>query len=185
MINLIGRTRSVWFAIAGVVVALVAGYLVWIAGLDAWWAATTVLVLLPVAALFAISTFSEPLLWPEPVREPPRGIRLTVTTIEQSLAACDRLARPPILRRLRELSVAERDDKQARAIVRQMRALLIVALRDRGLDASRDVEQIAATLGTDALTILQPDQGEPITSAMITRTLSAIERLASTPLPPR
>jgi hypothetical protein len=164
---------------AGVVAALGAAFVVWFVGFDTRWAVAAVLVLGPVGAVLATRTFEEDAPWDPPSRETPRGTRLAVAVLEESLAACDRLARPPVLQRLHRLLSSERDDRQARStIARQVRVLLLGVLRDRGHDpAHLPDDDVVALLGADALTVLQQQDGLSVTSAAIARCLDAIERL--------
>lgn len=147
------------YVIGGMAAATLGVFSVWFAGFSLLWAVATVLVVGVVGAVVATRSLDEPARWVPSAGDTPRGVRLAVTTIEQSLAACDRLARPPLVRRLRELIVAERDERPAREVVRRMRALL----------------------GPDALTILPPHDGAAITSTTIERCLDAIERQTLTP----
>lgn len=165
----------------GAVAAVGAVFVVWFVGFDVFWAVAAVLAVGPVIGVIATLTFDEPAPWEPRARETPRGTRLAVAVSEQSLAACDRLARPTAVRRMRALLIPERDDRLARAtIVRQMRALLIVALHDRGLaPADRSDDAVVALLGLDALTILQPNDSNPVTTAAIARCLDAVERLGT------
>lgn len=183
----IGRTWSpaVRKAIAVAVVAVMAfgaAFIVWFVGFDPLWAMAAVLAVGPVGALLATRNLEDDPPWDLPGREAPRSTRLTVTTIERSLAACDRLARPPAIRRLQTLLFAERDDRLARlTVLRQLRALLVAELRDRGLDpAVGSNEALALLLGPDALAILQPHDDHPISAAAIARCLDAVERLGTT-----
>lgn len=134
--------------------AAVGAFAVWFAGFDLVWALTTVLIVGAVGAVVATQRLDEPAPWEPPPRETPRGVRLAVTTIEQSLAACDRLARPAVVRQLRAMIVTDRDDRVARPLVRRMHALL-----DR-----------------DSLAVLQPNGDDPVTSAAVDRALDACER---------
>jgi hypothetical protein len=165
----------------GAAAAFVAAFVVWFVGFDTRWAVAAVLVLGPVGAVLATRRFEEDAGWDPPARETPRGTRLAVAVIEESLAACDRLARPPLLQRLYRLLSSERDDRVARAtVVRQTRALLLGALHDRGLDpAHLPDDDVVALLGADALPLLQQHDGLPVTSAAIARCLDVIERLGT------
>lgn len=186
----IGRqwTRALQIAMrVAFVAALSAGaaYLVWLAGLDALWAVTTVLAFGSVVAVLVTMKLEERASWEPPGRDTPRGIRLTFPMVEESLAACDRLARPPIMRLIRAMAINERDDQLARAtLLRQMRALLVAELRVRGVDPSHQSdESVVALLGPDALTVLQPNDNTPVTTAAIASCLDAVERLCTDPLP--
>jgi hypothetical protein len=161
-----------------------AAFGVWFVGLDPLWAIATVLVVGPVAAALATVSADDEAAWQPPVRETPRGTRITVAILEESLLACDRLARPTAVRQLRALAIAERDDLLARStLMRRLRALLVAELRARGLDAinrSHD-NAVVALLGPDAFTILQPNGDHPVTTAALTRCLDAVERLGTEP----
>lgn len=147
------------YVIGGIAAALLGVFSVWFAGFSLLWAVATVFVVGAVGIVVATRTFDEPARWAPPAGDTPRGVRLAVTTIEQSLAACDRLARPPLVRRLRALIVAERDERPAREMVRRMHALM----------------------GSDADAMLEPRGGGPVTSATIERCLDALERQSLTP----
>jgi hypothetical protein len=62
-----------------------------------------------------------------------------------------------------------------------MRALLVTELLARGLNAAAqtDEDAVVALLGPDVLTILQPHDANPVTTAAITRCLDAVERLGT------
>ncbi len=163
----------------GAVAAAASAYGVWFLGFDPFWAVATVIVVGPVAAALATVKLEEEAPWELPASETPRGIRITVAILEQSLAACDRLARPPALRRLRASLIAEREDRVARTtLLRRTRALLLTELQHRGLDPEDNVV-VAKLLGPDALAILQPNDGKPVTPATIERCLDAVERLGT------
>lgn len=173
-------------ALVAIAIAVCAGLVVgacgvWFAGFDAYWAVTAALALGPVGAVIAILVFDEQVPWEPPARETPRGTRLTVSMLESSLAACDRLARPTVMRRVRALPTAERDDRLARlTVVRQMRALLIAELKGRGLDPDNCSEEgVVALLGSDALPLLAPHDDDAVTTTAIGRCLDAVERLAT------
>lgn len=175
--------NAIGVAVAAVVSAA-AAFVVWVAGLDAAWAAATVMALGPVGMVLATLRFEDDVAWEPPGPEPPRGIRLVVPILEASLAACDRLARPGVARRLRAQLIDEREDRMARAaIVRRLRALLVAELRVRGgAPAHQQDEALVALVGPDARPVLQPDDEHPVTSAAIARCLDALERLAPEPL---
>lgn len=177
-------SRGVRIAIrvAGVAAAsAVVAFGVWFVGFDPLWAVATVLAVGSVGLVFAEVKFEEQAGWDPAARETPRGVRLAVPTMEESLAACDRLARPPITRPLRVLLTNEREDRLARgALVRQMRALLLAELRAHGIAPSHQTDEaVIALLGPDALTVLQPTDNNPVKSAAITRCLDAVERLST------
>ncbi len=166
--------------VIGVALAVCAAAGVWFLGLDPVWAVATVVAIASVGALLATLRFEEDVPWEPPVGEPARGVRLVAATLETSLAACDRLARPAAWRRMRAFLIAEREDRLARTTtVRRMRAILVGALHRRGLDPANRSHDVAilALLGTDAVTILQPTEDNPVTSASIARCLDTIERL--------
>ncbi len=177
------RSWTVRFAIGGVLVAaVVAAVAVWIAGFDVYWAMATVLAVGPVGAFLASLAFEDDAPWDPPRRETPRGVRLVMATMERSLAACDRLARPTFVRRMQAVLFSERDDRLARGtIIRRMRALLVTELQIRGLDPAKatDEDAVVALLGRDVLTILQPHDANPVTTDTITRCLDAVERLGT------
>lgn len=179
------KTLHVAIRIA-VVAALsaIAGVGVWIAGFDTLWAVATVLATGAVGVALAGLKFEELALWDPPGRETPRGIRLVLPMMEQSLAACDRLARPPVTRPLRMLLTNEREDRLARGrIVRQIRAVLVAELRARGITAANHSDEtVIALLGRDALTVLEPTDSNPVTSEIIASCLDAVERLSIEPI---
>lgn len=186
MVRLVGANLRSWtvrFLIAGfLAAAVVAAVAVWLAGFDAFWAIATVLAVGPVGAFLASLAFEDDAPWDPPRRETPRGVRLVMATMERSLAACDRLARSTFVRRLQSLLFAERDDRLARGtILRRLRALLVTELQTHGLDPAKatDEDAVVALLGPDALTILQPHDANPVTTAAITRCLDAVERLGT------
>jgi len=147
---------------ASTLVAFVAGFIVWFVGFDALWAIAVVLAVGPVVALLASRKLEGDAEWDAPRREIPRTTRLTVTAIEQSLAACNRLARPLVIRRLQALLFPERDDQLAQqTVLRRIRALLAAELRE-------DQE------------ILPPHDEHSISTAAIARCLDAVERLGTT-----
>jgi hypothetical protein len=177
------RSWTVRIAIGGVfVAAVVAAVAVWFAGFDVFWAIATVLAVVPVGAFLANLAFEDDSPWDPPRRETPRGVRLVMATMERSLAACDRLARPTVVRRVQSVLFNERDDRLARlTMLRRLRTLLVNELQARGLDPAKptDEDAVVALLGPDALTILQPHDANPVTTAAITRCLDAVERLGT------
>lgn len=138
----------------GVSAALSTAFVVWFVGFDVRWATAAALVIGGVGGAIATLSFDESQPWDAHARETRRGIRLAVATIEQSLAACDRLARPAAVRRVHAMLSSERDDHLARATV---------------------VRQVRALLDPDAFATLLPDDGTPVTTAAIARCLDAIE----------
>jgi hypothetical protein len=151
-------------AVAGVLAASGVGVIVWYAGFDLRWAITATLVAGAVGGAIATFTSDDAGPWDPYVGTIPRGSRLTAAAIQQSLAACDRLARPRVLRWTRAVLSSERDDRLARtAVMRQMRALL----------------------GPDAIALLQPRPDHPVTSSDIARCLDALERSADAHPEPR
>lgn len=168
--------RRSWGALA----ALAVGFLVWFVGFDVLWALATVLGVGTVGVALIDLGAEEAPVWQPHMAETPRGARLEVAVIADSLTACDRLARPPALRRMLALLIAEHDDRLSRAVVvRRMQGVLITELQPRGLDPtdrSTD-EAVMALLGRDAIAILRPDERNPVTTAGIERCLGAIERL--------
>ncbi len=170
--------------------AAAAGAAVWFVGFDAYWALAAVLSVGSVGPVLARLGFEDDAKWDQPGGETPRGIKLVMVTLEQSLAACDRLARLPAMRWMSAVLITERDDRMARAtVVRRMRALLsaerhdhtldntIGHVFDRALDPVDRSAAVFARFGPDALTILQPNDGPPVTTAAIARCLDVIERL--------
>ena len=144
---------------AGVSVLAVAAAAVWFMGFDLYWSVAAALAVAPIVALLATTGLEDDAPWDPLWRESPRGTRLTITAIERSLDACDRLASPAAVRHVRALLHDERNDRQARsAIVRRVRALLIA---------------------TNAHTILRPDDDHPVTAADIAESLDVIERLSA------
>jgi hypothetical protein len=110
-----------------------------------------------------------------PARTPPRGTRLTFTMLVRALEACDRLARPEALQRLRAIVLSERTDIEDRlAVTRQMRALLTSELALRGAESS-------AWLPPEARAMLEPHPAVPVNTAAIARTLDAIDGFTTTP----
>ncbi len=163
----------------GAVIAAASAYGVWFLGFDPFWAVATVLAVGPVAAALATVKLEEEAPWDLPAGDTPRGIRITVAILEQSLAACDRLARPLALRRMRALLIPEREDRLARTtLMRRTRALLVAELQHRGVD-SEDNDAVEKLLGPDALTILQPNVRHPVTPAAIERCLDTVELLGT------
>jgi hypothetical protein len=173
------RRITTWRIAVGAVIAGASAYGVWFLGFDPFWAVATVLAVAPVVALLATLKLEEEAPWDPSAGETPRGIRITVAILEQSLAACDRLARLPALRRLRALFIPEREDRLARAtLVRRTRALLVAELRTRNIDPEDNVA-VMKLLGPDALAILQPQDNAPVTPAAIERCLDAVEQLGT------
>ncbi|WP_337171770.1 hypothetical protein [Gemmatimonas aurantiaca] len=175
----IGRWAAVMAAVStGVFVA-------WFLGLDWLWAVAMVLAIGSVGLVLATMTSEEPPAWDPPGRETPRGIRLAIPMMEESLAACDRLARPLIARHMRAVVIEERDDRLARGrMLRQMRALLVAELRARGVDpVVGPHDAVVALLGSDALSVLDPNDDNPLTTTAIVNCLDAVERLHTESLP--
>lgn len=169
---------------AGVSVLAVAAAAVWFLGFDLYWSVASVLAVVPVVALLASAGLEEDAPWDPPWREAPRGTRLTVAAIEQSLDACNRLAGPSAVRHVHALLHDERDDRLARsAVARRVRALLVAELSHRGLDAAnpRNDAVILALIGADAHAILRPNDDNPVTATAIAETLDVIERLSVQP----
>ena len=165
----------------GALAAIGAAFVVWFVGFDVLWAVAAVLIVGPVTAAIATVVFDDTAVWEPPARETPRGIRLEVTTIEQSLAACDRLAAPRAVRRARAVVATERDDREARLmVVRRMRALLLAEVRHHGLDAASAMnDEVAARFGPEALVILQPHDDAPVRAVDIAQCLETLERLTT------
>lgn len=173
------RLRSAINFVAIAVASTAGAFGVWFVGFDPLWAIATVLAVVSVGLVFATLKFEDHAGWDRPARETRRGIRLAVPMIEESLSACDRLARPRFTRPISTLLTNEREDRLARGtIVRQMRALLVAELRVRGVDPTRHSDEaIVALLGPDALAVLQPHDNNPVTSAVIVSCLDAVDRL--------
>ena len=182
----LSREVRVAISIALVTAAAASGaFLAWFVGLDWWWAVATVVAVGAVGMVFATLKFEEQTPWEPPGRETPRGVRLAIPMMEEALAACDRLARPPITRPIRVLLTNEREDRMARGtLVRQMRALLLAELRAHGVAPAHQTDDaIIALLGPAALTVLQPNDDNPVTSVAIASCLDAVERLNTDPIP--
>src|SRR5689334_9154598 len=93
----------------GTLAAFGVGFGVWLAGFDELWAVAATLAVGAVGGAIATFAFDESARWEAPPRTTPRGTQLAVAMIEQSLAACDRLARPASVRWLVALLNPERD----------------------------------------------------------------------------
>jgi hypothetical protein len=172
--------------IAGILAASAfAAFCVWFAGYDYVWSVATVIVFGSVGVALGMLKFEEQLPWDPHGRETPRGVGLALPMMEQSLAACDRLARPAFTRPIQTVLSNERDERLARGtIVRQVRAILVTELRARGVSpANQTDERVIALLGHDALAVLQANDDNPVTSAVISNCLDAVERLATSSLP--
>ena len=110
--------------LATVVGAAASACFVWFLGFDPFWSAATVMAVGTVAMALRRIELTDEATWTPPAPETPRGPQLMVATLARSLAATDRLAQPTVVRRLRALLVADRDDYRARAMVeRRLRAL--------------------------------------------------------------
>ena len=171
--------------VAGVATAFaLATFAVWFSGFSWLWGVATVLAVGSVGAVLATLKFEDLPTWDPPGRDTPRGIRLIVPMMEESLAACDRLARPAITRPIRVLLTNEREDRLARGtITRQMRALLVTELHARGIVPGQQTDEaVVGLLGPDALTVLQLNDDNPVTSVVIARCLDAVDRLYPAPI---
>ena len=167
----------------GLVTLCAVAFFVWMLGFDAWWAVAAAIALCSVCAAVAALGAPPYGAWTATTARPPRGTRLAASRIEQALAACDRLSQPSPIRSLRALLVPERDDRQARLqLLRQVRALLVAALRARGVDAATSPDAVRQLLGPDALAVLTPHDDTPISTATIDRCLDAVAGIA-TPTP--
>lgn len=169
---------------AGLSLLAVAAAVVWFVGFDLYWSVASVLAVVPVVVLLAIIGLEDDDPWDPLWRESPRGIRLTVAAIERSLDACDRLASPAPARQVHALLHDERNDRLARTVVvRRVRALVVAEFSRCGLDASnqRDDAAILALIGTNAHTIVRPNDDNPVTTAAIAECLDVIERLSAQP----
>ncbi|MGV3710592.1 MAG: hypothetical protein ACO1Q7_17305 [Gemmatimonas sp.] len=183
-----GRKRTNAITIVGVVPGAIFGaFVVWFAGFDYWWSVAAVFALGSVGAFLAMLTFEEQGSWSQPTRNPPRGVGLTLPMMEESLAACDRLARPLYMRHVHAVLTNERDDRLARGtLLRKLRALLGAELRACGVTPAKQTDEaVIELLGVNALAVLQPSDDTPVTSAVIARCLDAVERLANKPFPPQ
>lgn len=177
------RTPNVLHVAAGAVLACAVAFIVWFIGFDVLWSIAAAVAVLAVSAAIATSSPDEYTVWLPPPRRTPRGTRLAVSTLEQSLAACDRLARPSAVRQLRALLFPEREDRASRLhVLRQLRALLVTELHDRGIDPTTSLDEAVQLLGPDASAVLQPHNDTPITASTVARCLDAVERNA-TPTP--
>jgi hypothetical protein len=173
--------RLTLIVIVGAAAAFGVGIAVWYAGFDALWSVATTLAVGAVGGVIATLTFEGAAPWDPQLRPTPRATQLTVATIEQSLAACDRLARPSSMRWMHVLLNPERNDQLARsAIVRQLRTLIVAEMHDRGIDSAASPDDVRALLGPDAHAVLEANTDTPVTSAAIARCLDAMDRLANT-----
>ena len=183
--RLAATPRRPVYRVAGIAIAAVgAAWVVWFLGLNPLWAVATVLAVGPVGAALTTLKFEEDATWDPPEPETARGSRIAMATIEQSLAACDRLARPTAVRQLRAIVISEREDRLARpTAVRRMRALLAAELHERGVDPANASHEhtIVTLLGPDALPVLQPNESTPVTAGAIERCLDAVERPSTKP----
>lgn len=180
------RTAALAVRIVGIAAtSAFAAFCVWFAGYNYVWSVATVMIFGSVGVVLAILRFEEQPSWELPGRETPRGVGLTLPMMEASLAACDRLARPTFTRPIQAVLSNERDERLARGtIVRQVRAILVAELRAHGISPAKQTDEtVVALLGVDALRVLQSDDKHPVTSAVISNCLDAIERLASSSLP--
>lgn len=179
------RAQRIAMGVAVFAAAATGVFVAWFLGLDWLWAIAMVMAIGSVGLVLATMTSEEPPTWDPPGRETPRGIRLAIPMMEESLAACDRLARPLMARHMRAVVIEERDDRLARGrMVRQMRALLVAELRTRGVDPAVGPDDAVVTLlGSDALTILDPNDDNPVTTTAIVNCLDAVERLQTESLP--
>jgi hypothetical protein len=83
---------------------------------------------------------------------------------------------------MRSLLIPEREDRLVGSTaVRRMHALLNAELHERGLNPSdpSDDEAVVALLGPDAIAILHPNEGTPVTTAAIESCLDALERIST------
>jgi hypothetical protein len=161
-------------------IAIGAAVVVWFVGFDPFWAVATVMAMGVAAAAFGRFRFEEEAAWDRSQYEVPPGVRRDVATIARSLTACDRLARPSAVRWMRSLLIPEREDRLARSTaVRRMSALLNAELHDRGLDPAdrSDDEAVVALFGPDAIAILHPNDGTPVTTAAVESCLDALDRI--------
>lgn len=178
------RSKSARIAIGicvGAVLFMGAAFVAWFVGLDILWSIAAALVMCAVGTVLAMLRFEEQTPWDAPARETPRGTRLTVAMLEASLAACDRLARPPLIRRARALVMSERDDRLAQStVVRRMRDLLVMELHAHGVDpATCTNDAVVELLGPEALTLLRSTESHAVPTTAVSRCLDAIERLTT------
>ena len=180
------RRRTLVTALAGVVTFGTAVFTVWSLGFDIAWAVAAVLALLPVGAGIATVSRREHAQWEPSSRGAARGAQLSMAALEESMAACERLARHDLLRRFRPVITAERSDRLARLqLVRRLRALLIADLHEEGIDAAAQMATALARAGPHARAILQPHDSTPITMSIVAQCLDAVEQGAhSTPSSP-
>lgn len=169
------RSLIVLLAIGSAVVA-------WFVGFDPLWSVAIAIAIGTAGAAIVRFRLEDETAWGPPEYDARQGGRGDIVAIAQSLASCDRLARPRVVRWMRSLLISEREDRLARTIaVRRMRALLSAELQDRGIESTdqADDEAIVALLGSDANAILRPYDESPVTTSAIERCLDAIERLST------
>jgi hypothetical protein len=129
-------------------------FMVWFVGFDIPWAVTTVFVVGPISAVLVTRSSSPRGTWDVPTPPTPRGTRLDCALLIQSLAACDRLARPDAVRRLQTLHHNERDDRTSRSF----------ALR-----------RVRTLLGPDAPALLDPHHPHPVSATDVARCLDLLD----------
>lgn len=183
-------TASTWFTlqhlsptliVTGLLTLLGTVCTVWFFGFDLAWSVSVAVVLTAVGVLITRFAFDEGTPWPEQPATALRGTRLATNTIEQALAATDRLARPQLARSLRAVVINEREDQLARAqLLRHVRALLTSEARRHGLDPAQQPAQMAELFGEEAVTVLQSHNNAVVNTANIARCLDAMTRAAHT-----
>lgn len=169
--------------ITSVLSLLATVFTVWFFGFDVIWSVPVALVLLAAGALIAHFSLHDGSAWIEQPTKALRGTRLAASTIEQALAATDRLARSQLARSLRAIVINEREDQLARAqLLRQIRGLLTTEARRQGLDPAQQPAQVADLFGEEAMTLLRMHNNAAVDTAIIARCLDAMERAANTTL---
>ncbi len=161
----------------GVASLATAVFIVWFFGFSLVWAIAMILALVPVSIVIAQVAVREHARWAAPTEPAARGAQLTVATIEESLAAADRLARHDLLRRLRLVVAPERPDRTARSqLVRRVRNILMAEMREVDHVASSDTEAAETRLGPAARPFLQPHDNTPVTERLVAQCLDMIEQ---------
>jgi hypothetical protein len=161
----------------GVASLAAAVFIVWFFGFSVVWATAMILALVPVSIVISQVAVREHPRWTAPPEPAARGAQLTVATIEESLAAADRLARHDLLRRLRLVVAPERPDRVARSqLLRRVRTILMTELRESGHAAASDTDAAETKLGPTAPPFLQPHDHPPVTERLVTQCLDMIEQ---------
>jgi hypothetical protein len=161
----------------GVASLVAAVFVIWFFGFSVVWATAMILALLPVSVVISQVAVREHPRWTAPPEPAARGAQLTVATIEESLAAADRLARHDLLRRLRLVIAPERPDRAARSqLVRRVRNILMAEMREVDHVTGSDTEAAETRLGPAARPFLQPHDHTPVTERLVTQCLDMIEQ---------